>query len=78
LRGNIGSNLSDADCSLMDIIANVFDGAGRSPEAIDVYRTIVPAAAKQARRSPVLASGRPSIGVPRCVDLALILTVLRR
>jgi protein O-GlcNAc transferase len=39
LRGNIGSNLSDADCDLMDIIASVFDDADRGIEAINVYKT---------------------------------------
>jgi len=39
LRGDVGSNLSDADCDLMDIIANVLDGADRGTEAIDIYKT---------------------------------------
>jgi len=39
LRGNVGLNLSDADCALGDIIANVFDGADRSAEAIAIYKT---------------------------------------
>jgi predicted O-linked N-acetylglucosamine transferase (SPINDLY family) len=39
MRGNFGSGLSDADCDLMDILANVFDGADRGTEAIGIYKT---------------------------------------